>query len=387
MIKQDKIFEFSGSHYDMGFQQGRIFKDEFSEIISVFKNLEDIQTLKPKWLPSGLFIKLAANRAKKWFKPIIKKYAPNQAERIKGIADGSELEEKYLYLFSAAELMLAELDWELPHIETGCTSIAFKSVITESSNTLIARNFDYAKFILPYLILRKNIPKGFNKTFDLTAFVLPGTFNGFNEHGVFIATDEAFPINERFDGLSASLIIQEALENCQNTDEVIKFFRKLPRGSGNVILIADPSDNIKVLEYTSKRLYIREPYENDEFIVATNHYTHPDLKEIDLPREAIFGKKSPKELIGICINETSYIRKETAERKIRSAQQITIEFIKDLLRDHSASENNEGGMNTICHHDPINITAASMIIDIKNFDTWFCFGQPCKNDYIKFSFK
>ena len=304
-----------------------------------------------------------------------------------GIAEGSEVNRNFIYLFSAAELLLGELDWELPHLKTGCTSIAYKSNKTESNHTMISRNFDYAQFIVPYLMIRKNEPPGLNKTMDLTAMVLPGTFNGVNEHGVFISTDEAFPLEEKEEGLSASLIIQEALENCENTKEVINFFKKVPRGSGNVILVADPFDEIKILEYTSKRLKVRSPKEGEDFIVGTNHYTSEELKPIDLPRDAVFGKKAPKSLQGLCINETSYVRKDTAERMIQSVDQVNIEWIKKLHRDHSASPEGKGGMETICHHDPANISAASMIIDLETLESWICFGLPCENEYRFFNLK
>jgi hypothetical protein len=281
---------------------------------------------------------------------------------------------------------LNDLDWELPHLKTGCTSIAYKSNKTEQGHTFISRNFDYAKFAVPLLMVRKNFPIGFNKTFDLTAMVLPSTFNGMNEHGVFICTDEAFPIAEKNDGLPPSIIIQEALEKCNSTKEVIDLYKNIPRGSGNVILVADPSDDIKILEYTSERLRVREPHDEDDFIVGTNHFTFEDLKKIDLPREAVFGKKSPKNLWGVCINETSYVRKELAEKKIRNAGKVNIEWMKSLHRDHSASPDGKGGMETICHHDPANISAASMIFDLKTLESLICFGLPCQNEYKKFLF-
>ena len=387
MIDQNKIYTFKGSHYEMGYQQGEAFKEIAGKALDTFKNLDEIKGLKPKWLPKNTFIKIASKKAKKGLNPIIKKYAPNQAERIRGMADGAGFDENLLYLFSGAELLLGELDWELPHLKTGCTSIAYKSSKTIIENTMISRNFDYAKFIVPFLMLRKNIPDAFNTTYDLTAFALPGTFNGLNEHGLFLSTDEAFPLDEKSEGLSASLIIQEALEKCKNSEEAIDFFKRVPRGSGNVILVADPTDDIRILEYTSERLFIREPNEGDDFIVGTNHYTFKELKPIDIPREAVFGKKSPKCLWGTCINETSYVRKETAENKIRKVDKVDAEWLKALHRDHSADLKGKGGMETICHHDPANISAASMIINLSTFESLFCFGLPCENAYKKFNFK
>ncbi|MHA1492038.1 MAG: C45 family autoproteolytic acyltransferase/hydrolase [Promethearchaeota archaeon] len=387
MIDQNKIYQYLGTHYEMGFQQGKDFQKDIAQALQIFKNLEEIQSIKPKFLPTNLFMKIAANKTYKWLKPIFEKYSPNQDERIKGIADGSGINVKHLYFLCGTELLLNDLDWELPHFKTGCTSIAYKSNKTESGHALISRNFDYAKFVVPYLVLRRNLPTGFNRTYDLTAMVLPGTFNGMNERGVFIATDEAFPTAEINDGLSASIIMQDALETCNNTEEVITFFKKAHRGSGNVILVADPSDNIKILEYTSQRLHVREPYEGDDFIVGTNHYISEDLKKIDIPREAVFGKNSPKNLRGVCINETSYVRKEIAEKKIRSVSKVNVDWLKKLHRDHSASPDGNGGMETICHHDPANISAASMIINLSTFESLFCFGLPCENEYKKFNFK
>lgn len=387
MLDQNQIYKCKGSHYEMGLQQGKFFKENAEQVISRFKNLEEIQGIKPKLIPTNIFLNIASWKAKKELSPLLEEFAPNQASRIKGIAEGSGLKENFIYLFCAAELFLGELDWELPHLKSGCTSIAYTSNKIQNAHTMISRNFDYSDFIVPFLMVRKNIPKGYNKTWDLTAMVLPGTFNGVNEHGVFISTNEAFPLDERHKGLSASLLIQEALEKCSSTQEVIKFFRKMPRGSGNVILVADPSDDLRVMEYTSNRLYIRKLEKDETFLVATNHYSNQNLKAIDLPREAVFGKDSPQLLQGICINKTSYVRKETAETYLRRKDKININDIKTLHRDHSADPEGTGGMETICHHDPINISAASMIIDLHDFYGWFCFGSPCQNKYHKFHLK
>ncbi len=387
MVDQNKIYEFTGSHYDMGFQQGKVFAEIAEEALNMFQNLEEIQSLKPVELDIEIFMKFASKKAFRSLNRLLKKYAPNQSERLRGMAEGSELDEKMIYLFSAAELLLGDLDWELPHLRTGCTSIAYKRNITESGQTMVSRNFDYAKFIVPYLMLRRNNPIGLNTTYDLTAIVLPGTFNGMNEHGVFMATDEAFPLDERENGLPASIIIQEALEKCNTTEEAVKFFENIPRGSGNVILVADSNDDIRVMEYTSKQLKVRVPDLGDEFIVGTNHYTFEELKKIDLPREAVFGKKSPKCLWGVCINETSYVRKKTAESMIREVNKVDIEWLQCLHRDHGTNSDGKGGMETICHHDPENISAASMIFNLETFESWICFGLPCKNEYIKYNFK
>ena len=84
MIQQNKIYQCSGSHYEMGFQQGKIFTDLSESLIEMFKNLEEIQALKPEPIPTDIFLKFASKKAYRTLNKVLEKYAPNQAERIKG---------------------------------------------------------------------------------------------------------------------------------------------------------------------------------------------------------------------------------------------------------------------------------------------------------------
>ena len=83
------IETFSGTHYEMGFQQGKAYKQSLFDGIQTVQKQPEFLMLKPKWLPKGLFFTIAKNKAIGYAKPIIEKYAPNQAERVRGIADGS----------------------------------------------------------------------------------------------------------------------------------------------------------------------------------------------------------------------------------------------------------------------------------------------------------
>jgi len=74
MIDQNKIYEFSGNHYKMGYQQGKSFQSEIQRALKTFKSLEEIKSLKPsRLIPNSLFIKLAAKKAIEWLRPIISK--------------------------------------------------------------------------------------------------------------------------------------------------------------------------------------------------------------------------------------------------------------------------------------------------------------------------
>ncbi len=130
MEEQHQVFHFSGSHYEMGFQQGQTFKQSLIEAFKAFKNYPDISKMRPKLVPQGLFFQLAARKSRKWFQPTLEKLAPNQAERIRGISDGSGISQNLIYLLCSTELILTKKTYDTPIID-GCTSISYEKTKTE----------------------------------------------------------------------------------------------------------------------------------------------------------------------------------------------------------------------------------------------------------------
>ncbi len=381
---------FAGTHLDMGLQQGKAFAQALRTGLESFKGLEALRSLKPRAIPPGLFLWIAGGMARRALEPIYARHAPHQRARIKGIARGAGIDERYAWFFSSSEVVLGVNDYEVP-LACGCSTVTLKPSLAASGHATVARNFDFASFVVPYLRVRRNAPAGLLRSMDITAAPLPGTFDGVNEAGVFISTNEAFPVAEgiREPGLPASAIIQEALETANTTQEAIDVFKRLPRGSCNIVSVADPRGDAVSLEYTSKEIHEVVPGEGEAFLVATNHYTTPGLAAIDLPLDAVFGKKSPRSLQGTCINKTSVTRRGTASAWLKGKAgkpgSITTEALQSLLRDHSANAGT-GGMETICHHDPENISAASMVVDLATREMWACFGLPCEHEYEHVSF-
>jgi predicted choloylglycine hydrolase len=383
-IDNTKIHSFAGNYFNMGKQQGEQFKKNLIHGFEIIKNHEGINNLRPKFVPKPLFFKIAQSKAYDAFSHIFEKFAPNQAERIHGISEGSGISEKMIYLLCSTEAVLGNIDYEIP-IQSGCSDIGYKQSKNERNHSMVSRNFDFERMVLDFLCNRKNAPLGKLKSWDITASPLPGTFNGVNEKGLFIGTDEAFPTSEHDIGLPASVIIQETLENCSNSDDAFEFIKNLPRGSCNIYLISDRNANMFACEYTSKRIFKRLPPANKNYLVATNHYLTPELAKIDIPQNAVFTKKNARALWGGRVNETSWKRLETATRILDSKKVFKIEDMKALHRDHSSDPANKGNFDTICHHDPVNVSAASMIYDLETMEAWLCFGSPCEKEYIHFN--
>lgn len=381
-LDQSKEFEFSGSHYQMGKQQGRAFKANLKAAFDEFKKIPAVQMMKPRFLPTSLFFKIASSKAYKGLNEIFEKHLPHHCERISGIAEGADISEKMIYLLASTELILAERKYEIPSIE-GCTTICYERSKTERGHNMAARNFDYQRIVVPYLVVRKNSPKDRYKTLDVTATPLAGTFNGMNEKGVFIGTNEGSPIGELDGGLPASLLIQEALETCATSQEVFELFKSLPRGTGNIVVVNDAEGNNFAMEYTSKRIYKRTDDRN--FLVGTNHYQLEQLKSVDLPKDAIYTEDADPRLVGLTITEDSYLRVEDATELIKRKEILSIGDMQSIMSNHGGLPEKEPGRMMLCRHGPVMQTAASMIADCETKELFICIGNPCDNEYLRYN--
>ncbi|MHA1585180.1 MAG: C45 family autoproteolytic acyltransferase/hydrolase [Promethearchaeota archaeon] len=386
------IDHFKGTHYEMGLQQGRLYKDNIKDGMKLLRKQEEFKKLKPKGVPSQIFWRIAKKKAIKWLKPYIQEKAPNQAERIRGIAKGADLSEEWIYLLISTELLLDTPDYEMPEHTTGvlehCTDIGISKERSVEGETVIARNFDYAPFVIPFLHIRKNQPTGCYASIDITASPLPGTFNGLNEKGVFLATNEISTLEPRQDGLAGSILIQEALENCATTQEVVDYLKKIPRGSTNAWIVADANDDIRIIEYTQKTVYERKVDKNISkgWIVETNHSQIPELQKIEIPIDAVFGIKSPPERVGIPIGLSTVARYKRATEILENLgeQKISTDHLFAILSDHSTDPENRYAC--LCRHDKWMSTGASMIIRLQSKDLLLCLGNPCEKGYQNFTF-
>jgi hypothetical protein len=80
---------FKGSHASTGTQQGHSFKAALRGGFDAFKQLDLVQSMKPRGMPASRFLWIAGSIAKKRLEPIFKSHAQKQCERIKGIAYGA----------------------------------------------------------------------------------------------------------------------------------------------------------------------------------------------------------------------------------------------------------------------------------------------------------
>jgi hypothetical protein len=81
-----KLYTLSGNHHEIGVQQGKTGRQQIREALDKIPNYEFVKLMKPRFLPTSLFMTLAKRRAERLLKNDVFEYYPKQAQRLGGRA-------------------------------------------------------------------------------------------------------------------------------------------------------------------------------------------------------------------------------------------------------------------------------------------------------------
>jgi len=255
-----EIKTFKGNYFEIGKQQGKIYREK-----EVNFNLP----LKPKMFDAQL--------------KIYKKHYPELLEELKGIAEGGGFDEKkVINTFICIELLWATQKYGLQH---GCTIIG----VQNKNGFFVGRNFDWPpgceKTFQAYKVINSSAnsyitvtERGFGVTHNQkNLYYLPEDV--INDKGLFISLLVAHHKNWSY-GLSRIHINKLIGEKCSRVEEALEIFNKIPVCCPNNYFIADKHGKMAVVEHTSgKRFKIIYP-END-VMIKTNHYLDPEYAKED----------------------------------------------------------------------------------------------------------
>jgi len=229
------LFQFRGSHYDFGWQQGEWLKD--SPII---------RNRQKQWFtkPTHRFIIDVVE-----FKRLMLNYSEGIWEEIIGLQDSLQLTlEDAIRFFSG---------YYLEYVRSGCS-------IFTGENFMI-RNYDNAP--LSYegrIVLFAPTDGGFasiGPTMQIT-----GRTDGMNEKGLamgynFINTKQSA------DGFVCNMIARLLLEKCATVDAAITLLKDLPHRHSFSYVLIDSSGKSVIVETSPRRIIVRDGN------ICTNHFT------------------------------------------------------------------------------------------------------------------
>jgi predicted choloylglycine hydrolase len=373
------LHTFCGSHYEIGVQQGQAVRELIHKGLEQIPTDETIRLMKPRLLPTFLFLALAKRRATKLLRNDIFKFYPKQAHRLRGIAEGAGVDMPSALFMQSMELLIGKPSF----IIQACTSVGFSPEQTSTNETVVAKNFDYLTGLEPYQLTCQSKPADRYKTLGCTMAPLPGMMDGMNEHGLTVTYNLAYTAEKPSCYAPLSLALQEMLETCKNVKEAVKFITQAKQGGHDALLmLADAEDNIETVEITSNHSATRKPADGQ--IINTNHYHTAEMEQYEIPHNAVYFGKVPKELLGVRIHESSEHRLNRVQELLKGKNKIDEDKIVVLLRDHG--NDNRPSRLTICRHNQYASTLRSVIFYPKKRVIKVLYGKPCQNEYEEFKF-
>ena len=371
---------FKGSHHEVGIQQGQAGGQQIREALENIPNYEFVRLMKPRLLPTSLFITLAKRRAERLLKNNVFEYYPKQAQRLSGIAEGAAISLSTIFFLQGMELLIGKPSYRIE----ACSTLAFGPNRTTTGETIVGKNFDYVNVLEPYQLTCETKPKEGYSTLGCKMTPLAGMLDGMNEFGLTVTYNLAFTLDEPKYYAPLSMALQEMLETCKNTDEAAKFIVQAKRGGHDAILtLADAEGNIKTVEISCN--HSNTSNATDGQAVNTNHFKSNEMQRCEIPRTAVFfGRGVRKEAVGVRIHESSEQRLKRAQELLKGRGKVDESKIAAILRDHG--ENNEPSFLTICRHDMDASTLRSVIFYPNRKSMKVLYGKPCQNQYDEFTF-
>jgi predicted choloylglycine hydrolase len=160
----------------------------------------------------------------------------------------------------------------------GCSSVAWY----DNDRAIIGRNYDY----WPLQARRQRIrfrphTNVSHATIGARGGVPCGRYDGMNEHGLFVSlhvvmTDTPDETQVQ-PGVPFHLVGRLALEMCSSATEAIELLTHIPHLSSLNYLVADPREAY-VVEADPRRVRVLPM--DGPVIAATNHYRHPDMRQL-----------------------------------------------------------------------------------------------------------
>lgn len=371
---------FSGSHYEIGIQQGKATRELIHRALEQLPSFEEVKLIKPSFLPMSLFLRLAKRRATKLLRNDIFQHYPKQAERLRGIAEGAGTDVSWMFFAQSMELLVTvgPSSYRIP----ACTSLGFNPQRTLTSETIVAKNFDYPNHFSFLHLTCNTKPIGGYQTLGCTMAPLPGMIDGMNEHGLTITYNLAYSTDEAKHFAPLSIVLQEMLETCRSTDEAVEFLTKAKRAGSGLLMVADAECNIKAVEISHNYASVRNLV--DDQIINTNHYQTLEMQKHEIPHNAVLSGKVPKDWLGKRVHESSEQRLKRAQELLNSKEKMDENEITTILGDHG--QNKSPSNLTICQHGAYISTLRSLIFYPDRKTIKVLYGNTCQNEYVQFGF-
>ncbi len=351
----------------LGALQGMLFRDAVRSAFGFFTSLDAIKRKKPTAIPMTVFRALIAHRAREFLRRNLD-VTPVVKDRFDGLvgAVGGEAQLAFLHV---GEALMNKISWE------ACSSVVL--LPPKLGRTIVMKNFDYPTPFHRYNLVR--IVRGGIPRIELTKTPLVTVHDGMNAEGLVITYNYAASTLKPADGPLIGAIVAEALATKKKVSEVVDFVRSIPAFPSSGILNVADREYAVAIEISPERVAIREP--EGYVLISTNHYLHPEMEDVRVPLDAVYGPEAHPDLVGTPIFASSISRLNRLRELAGDVRSLDDVFA--MARDHGPDD--KPSNLTVCrHYRPHAATIMSAIFDIGEGRAYVVGGNPCRWRYAVF---
>lgn len=263
-----RILTLEGTHYEMGLQHGALTMPWRPLLLRRIRRR--LEKLPPHPLMDRWYDDVVA---------LLARVAPEFLQYAEGQATALGIARDLLLRFSLASYLEDRSKQPIGVVSEGCTAWAAGPGWTENGQPLLAKNRDQSldQLGLQWVVYAR--PANGYRYFGVTTLGWPGlASSGFNAAGLAVA-DTHVPSTDLGPGLPRWWLMMSVLEHCQTVGEALDYLTSVPRlGNGNLVL-ADVQGAIAVFEEGHANAGIRKPEDEQDYLVATNHFVTDALKD------------------------------------------------------------------------------------------------------------
>jgi isopenicillin-N N-acyltransferase-like protein len=349
-VKELRLIEIEGQAYERGRQYGARAAVEIGQNVAAYLRLIEFH---------GGLGQEAALRAARAFGPIVKAYAPDLLEEMRGIADGADCDLVDVLLINARSELMGKMG--------ECTALAAEPEASADGQALLGQNWDWYRAVEPDPVLLRIRQPGRPEILTLAEAGQVAKV-GMNSAGLGVCLN-FLEHADRGQGVPVHVILRQML-GCATLGGAIHEAYRCSRGGASNILLAHAEGEILDLELTAAGADFC--YATDGWLVHANHFESARLRGGD---------------VGLVTSMSSLARAARARRLMAAARErISPDTFRTILADHAY------GAYAICRHaDPTEpplqqtATRASLIMHLEARTMDVAAGQPCQEAYRSYS--
>ncbi|MFH1539837.1 MAG: C45 family peptidase [bacterium] len=285
------VVTLEGSPYDMGLQQGKLFRDEIQEVYKIY--LEEL--LYKDWIKSIALLKGDSKTHKNPSKAMLKfakgveSYIPEEyKEEMKGIAEGAGLEYEQVLNMSVHVDYLATIF---------CSTFVASGDATADGKLIEGRNLDWAKGKLKEMDRHSTIavfkPDRGHHFVSIIYPGIVGVFTAVNDKKLTAEVNFSMSKENAETGMPILIIMRHLVQNAGTLDEAEQLLRNTGRIAGYNITVADGKTNdarlIEIASYGVGALGL-----TNNSLVSTNHFITEQLTGGNFDYSYTSSKPSPE---------------------------------------------------------------------------------------------